>query len=574
MKINEITIKNFKAIEDTTLSLTDFNVLVGINGSGKSSVLQALHWVLQSGRNRKVDANRKNTDGSTLSQTEATYMPSPEYRNSANGSEYGNFQNTPKLDLSIKGTKNDGDVVEADLWIKSARNEGISIHIPSGNDLTAVIRDRRREISAYIPGLAGIPLLEERRSKMIVERLAAAGDANTVLRNVLCLLKDMTINGQTGLHLVQDLVSQVMGEFTLNVEFDEERDSRIRATFQTAPMKHSDHRRFKPLELAGIGFLQVIQIFSYLIYFRPVLLLVDEPDSHLHPTAQEMLIAVLSEAAQLFGTQVILATHSPSVVRSLPAETSVVWMKDGSVQPDGNDAARNLMGWGLLDKQILLMTEDTGTAMLRSILAQWPDLERRVAIWPFHGTGKLPTPETISGLGALFGDTVKIAIHRDRDFMMDPEVEAIAAPYTDENHLFWATRCSDMESYWCETEVIKTHFGVDDLIAQQVLDEAQTAAVAQDKALEKRRKKRNDAMQKIPAAKKGQLQQFGDAEVKDAATVHGQQHEVLGKDLVAAIRQIAQDRKLPKADQFGKVVPLGLNEVLAGELRITLETLL
>jgi AAA15 family ATPase/GTPase len=574
MQITEITIKNFKAIANTTLSLSDFTVLVGTNGSGKSSVLQALHWVLQSGRNRKVDTNKKNTDGSSLSETEATYMPSPEYRNSANGSEYGNFQNTPKLDLNVKATNNEGNTVEADLWIKSARNEGISIHIPSGNDLTTVIRDQRREISAYIPGLAGIPLLEERRSKMIVERLAAAGDANTVLRNVLCLLKDMKIGEQTGLDLVQVFVSQVMGEFTLNVEFDEERDSRIRASFQTAPMKNADHRRFKPLELAGIGFLQVIQIFSYLVYFRPVLLLVDEPDSHLHPTAQEMLITVLSKAARSFGTQVILATHSPSVVRSLPAETKVVWMKDGAVQTNGNETARNLMGWGLLDKQILLMTEDTGTAMLRSILAQWPDLERKVAIWPFHGTGKLPTPETISGLGALFGDTVKIAIHRDRDFMMEPDMDAITAPYTDEGHHFWTTKCSDIESYWCETEVIKAHFGLDDITAKQVLDDAKDAACADDKALEKRRKKRNDAVAKIPAVRKGQHQQFGDAEVRDAATKHGPQHEVLGKDLVASIRQIAQGRKLANADHFGRIVPTNFNGVLADELRATLEALI
>ena len=219
MNINEITIKNFKAIEDTTLRLTDFNVLVGTNGSGKSSVLQALHWMLQSGRNRTVETNKKATDGSTLSATLATYMPSPEYRNSANGSEYGNFQNTPKLDLNIKASADDGSVLEADLWIKSARNEGISVHIPSGNDLTTVIRDRKREISAYIPGLAGIPLLEEKRSKMIVERLAAAGDANTVLRNVLNLLKNMTIDEKSGLTLVEEYVSQVMGKFILNVEF-------------------------------------------------------------------------------------------------------------------------------------------------------------------------------------------------------------------------------------------------------------------------------------------------------------------------------------------------------------------
>jgi len=574
MNINEITIKNFKAIEDTTLEFANFNVLVGTNGSGKSSVLQALHWVLQSGRNRSVETNRKATDGSTLSATLATYMPSPEYRNSANGSEYGNFQNTPKLDLNIKATRDDGSAVEADLWIKSARNEGISVHIPSGNDLTAAIRDRKREISAYIPGLAGIPLLEEKRSKMIVERLAAAGDANTVLRNVLDLLKNMTIDGNNGLSLVEGYVSQVMGKFTLNVEFDEEQDSRIRANFQTAQMNLVDTKRFKPLELAGIGFLQVIQIFSYLVYFRPVLLLVDEPDSHLHPTAQEKLIAVLSAAAQSFGTQVILATHSPSVVRSLPAETRVVWMKNGTVQPNQNEAARNLMGWGLLDKQILLMTEDTGTTMLRSILAQWPDLERKVAIWPFHGTGKLPTPETIGGLGVLFGETVKIAIHRDRNFLMAPEVEAISAPYTEQGFHFWTTKCSDMEAYWCETAVIKAHFEVDDAMALLVLSEATTAACEKDQALMKRRTKRNDVMNKIPEARKGQIPHFGDDDVELEASAHGQHHNVLGKDLAKSIRKIAQDKGLSHANSFAKTVPSKLGERIADELRITLEKLL
>lgn len=574
MKINEITIKNFKAIEDATLEFTNFNVLVGTNGSGKSSVLQALHWVLQSGRNRSVETNKKATDGSTLSATLATYMPSPEYRNSANGSEYGNFQNTPKLDLNIKATSSDGRDVEADLWIKSARNEGISVHIPSGNDLTAAIRDRKREISAYIPGLAGIPLLEEKRSKMIVERLAAAGDANTVLRNVLNLLKNMSVNGEDGLTLVEGYVARVMGGFKVNVEFDEEQDSRIRANFQTAQMNLADNKRFKPLELAGIGFLQVIQIFSYLVYFRPVLLLVDEPDSHLHPTAQEKLITVLSDAAQSFGTQVVLATHSPSVVRSLPAETKVVWMKDGTVQPNETETARNLMGWGLLDKQILLMTEDTGTTMLRSILAQWPDLERKVAIWPFHGTGKLPTPETISGLGALFGETVKIVIHRDRDFLMPPEVKAISTPYTRKGFHFWATRCSDMESYWCETAVIKAHFGVDDALASQILSEATTTACEHDQALTKRRKKRNEVMNKIPEAKQGALATFGDDDVETEATAHGQQHKVLGKDLVSAIRKNAQDKGLSDANSFGKTVPSNSCEMIADELRVRLEELL
>ena len=283
---------------------------------------------------------------------------------------------------------------------------------------------------------------------------------------------------------------------------------------------------------------------------------------------------MLSAAAQSFGTQVILATHSPSVVRSLPAETRVVWMKNGTVQPNQNEAARNLMGWGLLDKQILLMTEDTGTTMLRSILAQWPDLERKVAIWPFHGTGKLPTPETIGGLGVLFGETVKIAIHRDRNFLMAPEVEAISAPYTEQGFHFWTTKCSDMEAYWCETAVIKAHFEVDDAMALLVLSEATTAACEKDQALMKRRTKRNDVMNKIPEARKGQIPHFGDDDVELEASAHGQHHNVLGKDLAKSIRKIAQDKGLSHANSFAKTVPSKLGERIADELRITLEKLL
>ena len=44
MKIKEISIKNFRGIEDLTLLLNDFTVLIGKNGVGKSSVLHALNF--------------------------------------------------------------------------------------------------------------------------------------------------------------------------------------------------------------------------------------------------------------------------------------------------------------------------------------------------------------------------------------------------------------------------------------------------------------------------------------------------------------------------------------------------
>ncbi len=185
MRIDRATIQNFKALKKVDLKLANFNVIVGPNGSGKSSILQALHWMVQSVRHPSVEPNSKNT-GSTLSESSATYMPSPDYTNSGHEGTYGNKKETPQLDVKLWATDEEGST-NAEFWLKAARNEGVSVQAPSNNRITTAVRGAR-EFSVYIPGLAGIPLSEEKRAKSIVLRQAAAGDANTVLRNVLWLL--------------------------------------------------------------------------------------------------------------------------------------------------------------------------------------------------------------------------------------------------------------------------------------------------------------------------------------------------------------------------------------------------
>jgi len=235
MLLNKIKIKNFKAIKEANLDLDAFTVIVGANGSGKSSVLQALHWMFQSGRNLKVKTNA--SKGSTLSEKDATYMPSPDYRNAGHDAEYGNVERAPQMDIEIEAHNESGEKMSASMWIKSARNEGLSVHVPSNNAFVAYLRGRDKEFSSYIPGLAGIPLSEEKRTKLIVHQLAAAGDANTVLRNILFLLKNSPVGNQPSLGAVEQLVSRVMGALTLYVEFNEEKNLTIHAEFQTDKMK-------------------------------------------------------------------------------------------------------------------------------------------------------------------------------------------------------------------------------------------------------------------------------------------------------------------------------------------------
>jgi ABC-type dipeptide/oligopeptide/nickel transport system ATPase component len=538
--------------------------------------------MFQSGRNLAVGTNAvrgenfRQSDGSTLSEKDATYMPSPEYRNAGHGAEYGNFKGSPQMEVEVTATPTDGigDLLNASMWIKSARNEGLSVHVPSNNAFVQSLRDQSKEFSSYIPGLAGIASVEEKRTKLIVHRQAAAGDANTVLRNVLLLLKGISYENETGLDLLQQFVSEVMGPITLKVDFVEDKHQTIQASFQTKVMSDADQNRTKPLELAGIGFLQVIQIFAYLIYFRPVLLLVDEPDAHLHPTAQELLVVVLAKAARHFGTQIVLTTHSPSVVRALPNDARVIWMKDGKVQPDGDTSGRQLMGWGLLDKRVLLLTEDTKINMLRSLLLQWPDLERIVALWPLHGSGKLLDPKGCTSLQALFGEGMKIIIHRDRDFMMPEEAAAFSQPYLDAGIGVWLTKYSDVESYWANTKAVAAHFQVDNQAAQQLIDSAVTSAKQGDADVTARNTKRNDIRNKISECKNGAIGAFNDAQVVSVYSQDGQQHVVLGKTLCAKIREQAKAGNHQNVSNFGKSALSGLDHSMADDLKTVIEQLI
>ncbi|MNH48071.1 hypothetical protein D3C79_1116450 [compost metagenome] len=57
----------------------------------------------------------------------------------------------------------------------------------------------------------------------------------------------------------------------IDVEFDEQRDHRIKVYATQNGARNL-------IELCGTGLLQVLQIYSYITYFKPKLLLLDEPD--------------------------------------------------------------------------------------------------------------------------------------------------------------------------------------------------------------------------------------------------------------------------------------------------------
>lgn len=429
-----------------SVDLGPVTILVGANGSGKSSILKALHWSIRCARLR---------DGSgkvTLERMD--YVPSRDFLELAHKKRIQNKDDLPKIKV---GFIDDHDS-ETRISISAARNDAgvkVSIDGPLASALTA-----ENPQTAYIPGLAGLAEVETVLATPVLRRRAASGEGGSVLRHILLDLAEYNDTASNHLELIElnRWVEKVIPGVRFWVKFDRIRDVNIDAQFWTPDMAvagRSIEFQRKPLEMAGTGFLQVVQIFAYLLTFKPRLLLIDEPDAHLHPGTQEALIRAIEEAALEFpDTQFLISTHSPSLVRACGAETKVHWIENGTIRVEDENRVRLRMGWGALDKELIIISEDEKLSLLDGIISQWPDLHRKILIWPTFGTGGLPSGQSVSKLRKALG--IPIVIHRDRDFMADEDIgEWKKKKEYDSNSVpVWITPGSDIESSFVNSDHI------------------------------------------------------------------------------------------------------------------------
>src|ERR1039458_6563004 len=74
------------------------------------------------------------------------------------------------------------------------------------------------------------------------------------------------------------------------------------------------------LEDCGTGLQTVLFVLSALRRGDGSVVLVDDPEAHLHPSAQATFARVVAERARESGGQVIFATHSPAILDAVPPD--------------------------------------------------------------------------------------------------------------------------------------------------------------------------------------------------------------------------------------------------------------
>lgn len=446
-QLDKVSIEGFKKIRKAEFPLSNLNILVGANSSGKSSVIQAIHFASCVIRQvPRIERSKPNT----IAVEQLDYLPSNFYKLLCHRKEWGNKMGTPSSKVRLSFNHSDAGMVAADCEIRSARNAGISVKGSVAQSLVNMLRRKERFFSAYIPGISGIPNREEKRTQKVVQKSCSFGDSNVVLRNVLLLLKEQDDNN---LRVIEKFLGELIGNISIYISHDETQDLFIECTVEFDGVQ-------RPLELMGTGHLQLLQIASYLLLFRPGVLLVDEPDTHLHPDVQERLPRLLARVSEKLGTRVILTTHSPFLLRGAPVDASVFWMEDGSTASFSREASELTLGWGAFGKKILLVSEDRNTWLLKKLVGQWPELERQIAFVPGYGYSNLVTPQQAYELKEALGHKFEILVHRDRDALTDEEVHVLREMYEQKDVHLWMTDDSDLEAYFCCPKAIAQTAGL------------------------------------------------------------------------------------------------------------------
>lgn len=338
MYFKSLTITNFKSFEgEQKISFSKgINYIVGDNNCGKSTVIDALRYLAEGARDTSALQNKAASEdfsvegviaGSDLVQIVADkkYSKYKDYLLTDGDEPYFRVRRSPKeekIDQNGKKVKLDGK--KAPFWNPNTQKfenpSGIDALFKSLVDLVPVLADTTTsevvDFGATKPLGKLIAAVSQKFQE--TERWAAFQKAHTeAFSNGEDSLSSLTADMS---NQIQELVQKQYGKAEVRLDFTLPEA----ATFiKGGQLLVTDGNYETPLCDKGTGMqravtLALIQVYSNMQHktkeHAPLTLLLDEPETWLHPRAQIQLGEALTKISE--DEQLFLITHSPYMLRS------------------------------------------------------------------------------------------------------------------------------------------------------------------------------------------------------------------------------------------------------------------
>lgn len=192
------------------------------------------------------------------------------------------------------------------------------------------------------------------------------------------------------------------------------------------------------------------------------MIILDEPDSHLHPNNQRVLCKILQIVAEERSTQVFLTTHSRHVVDALSGHASFLWVRSGTVEKFNDDyELAVLLDIGALDvkkmisqskAKCIVLTEDSIKIGIEKIITSSGIENDDVIVLSYYGCTGLKNLKPLLNLMRNSNDKAKIVLHRDRDYYTDDDLNKWSEEVRKFNVEPFLTRGVDIESEFLQSK--------------------------------------------------------------------------------------------------------------------------
>jgi predicted ATPase len=448
--IREIRISHFKRFEaDEVIDVSgDVVLLAGPNNSGKSTVLQALAaWNLALQRWLAERGERQSSKRISLTVDEFTAVPVREMnllwcnRRTADARRTEQGKQTTKarpIVITVVGVDLEGaqwslaiELLYANQKLVYARP--VDPNHPDGPTPIIPVQAKQMQV-VHIPPFSGLETEEPFRDPGLRDRLIGQGRPGEIVRNLLWELWRQN-DKRPWEALVKD-IEDLFGYTLLSPVYYATRQAYIVSEYRPRTKSGAPAAKLD-IASAGSGFHQVLLLLAC-FYAKPAtVLLLDEPDAHLHFILQGEVFNRLRAVAAERRCQLIVATHAEALLDDTEPTGILSFFKKphrlqtrGQVQ-DLRSALHRLSSTDLLQADhvgAVLYLEDDSDARL---LGEWASLLQHPAarffkfpyIYAMGGAGELSEAKRhFSVLGLAFPNIRGLCL-LDRDRSTGPQAQ-------------------------------------------------------------------------------------------------------------------------------------------------------
>jgi hypothetical protein len=329
--ITRLTLNNFKSVRETVYDFTRFDLLVGRNNSGKTTILQALA-IWQFCIDEFHRSKRSGSKGIQVVLPNFTALPLPEF----------NLLWKDKSDRhwpTVDGKKTQEYIlikirVEWQCATGECESFGVDLRYHSPQTIYTIPSDgwaKFRECEkkgdlpkiAYVPPFSGLEPMEKWLDVSPLRQQVGKGQPGSVLRNLLLRVCPPPVRGADGRKPKdyrppadwQELSKMIERWFTVTIrepKYESEKDVYI-------TVEYLQNGKDYDIIAGGSGFHQILTLLAFLYGYKPTTILLDEPDAHLYVNLQRQILDYFNRKSIEKNVQFLIATHAEEFARGVDA---------------------------------------------------------------------------------------------------------------------------------------------------------------------------------------------------------------------------------------------------------------